>query len=112
MCYDFKCRECKEGFDEPREEVDWSEAWGHMVPMYSHYCPHCGSEAYAEFDKVEREEENATQFAVVLIDGEEWDIEVPCSVETEEEVIEIATEDFDGEFNSIKVVRVPSWEDR
>ena len=53
----YKCRDCGEYFDEPKQDVDWVEYWGSNVPMYSYYCPCCESTDFDEDWKVEEEED-------------------------------------------------------
>ena len=52
----YKCRECKEYFDEPKQYTDWVEFWGQNVPMNSYTCPYCDSEDFDDADVVEAEE--------------------------------------------------------
>ena len=53
----YKCRDCKEYFEEPVTITDWVEFWGSNVPMYSYECPCCGSSDFDESWIVEEEEE-------------------------------------------------------
>ena len=54
----YKCRDCREYFDEPRKYVDWVEYWGQNVPMESYTCPCCGGEDFDEDQIVEEEEQD------------------------------------------------------
>lgn len=45
----YKCNDCKEIFEKPKKYIDWVEAWGHMVPMYSYTCPYCDSDDFEEY---------------------------------------------------------------
>ena len=51
----YKCRECGEGFSEPRLEThdEWSEYWGRPVAetLVVEYCPMCGSEEIEEVNE-------------------------------------------------------------
>ena len=53
---DYKCRECREYFDEPHEYVEY-HGFSHGPGERWAVCPHCGSCDWAEAIYVEAEEE-------------------------------------------------------
>ena len=65
----YKCNECGEIFDEPKEVQEGrGEFWG--MPAYEtmYYCPYCESEDFEEYDEDEEEENEEAEY-------ERWEAE-------------------------------------
>lgn len=53
----YRCNDCEQEFEEPKQITDWVEFWGQNVPMYSYVCPFCGSDDYEEKDDEEEDDD-------------------------------------------------------
>lgn len=60
--YNYKCRDCHEYFDDPKEYVDYIPYGMRSVPVYSYACPCCGSFDFDDAQTVEREEGDEEEY--------------------------------------------------